>query len=313
MKTGPSASRTIRSSASRIRQNSQRSSAADGHRARGRDAERGAEDAAAHHQQADEAGGGAARRERRHRGGTGSPSRSLVSPSAAPSIAGTDSPSSVRSSVRSSAAASTKASLRSLSMPKAPAPPPVPPSRAAPRRPASAAASSRTSSGGSSPAASERSAPQKSEDLREQIRAARLAAARTRPSPPVGLAEDLVAAGAAVRNSDKSLAVSPIFRRQLGLLDRGHQLADLLAQPWRVVAAFAASARICSVSSASSCCSSRSRASCSAPPLLRSSASTSSPNCRWPRTMSSASVAVSAAGGCVRRGSPPRSANGRAP
>ena len=111
--------------------------------------------------------------------GTGSPSRSLVSRSAAPSIAGTDSPSSVRSSVRSSAAASTKASLRSLSMPKAPAPPPVPPSRAAPRRPASAAASSRTSSGGSSPAASERSAPQKSEDLREQIRAARLAAART--------------------------------------------------------------------------------------------------------------------------------------
>ena len=111
--------------------------------------------------------------------GTGSPSRSLVSRSAAPSIAGTGSPSSVRSSVRSSAAASTKASLRSLAMPKAPAPPPVPPSRAAPRRPASAAASSRTSSGGSSPAASERSAPQKSEDLREQIRAARLAAART--------------------------------------------------------------------------------------------------------------------------------------
>ena len=111
--------------------------------------------------------------------GAGSPSRSLVSRSAAPSVAGTDSPSSVRSSVRSSAAASTKASLRSLAMPKAPAPPPVPPSRAAPRRPASAAASSRTSSGGSSPAASERSAPQKSEDLREQIRAARLAAARS--------------------------------------------------------------------------------------------------------------------------------------
>ena len=132
--------------------------------------------------------------------GTASPSRSLVSRSAAPSIAGTDSPSSVRSSVRSSAAASTKASLRSLSMPKAPAPP-----RCRLRKRRRGAPHQRRRPREQALVGPHRRPPSARRRRRARTSASRSArgAARRRAHHDrrrwSGLAEDLVAAGAAVR------------------------------------------------------------------------------------------------------------------